>query len=170
MTSRNDWLTCDDPALLKQCSVDTYRASGPGGQKRNKTSSAVRLRHEPSGLMVIAEESRSQHENKARALGRLRRAIAWEIRIDASDEACARVIAAHVTPDGTIEIARRSPDRPLLDAAILDRLDAAAGRLQEAARSIGVSTAQLSKYLGEDGKLLAAANRIRERHGQGRLK
>ncbi len=64
--SRHNWTALTDEQLLAQCEVDTYRASGPGGQKRNKTSSAVRLRHLPSGLLVIAEESRSQHENKAR--------------------------------------------------------------------------------------------------------
>ena len=65
---RSTWTALTDAQLLAQCEVDTYRASGPGGQKRNKTSSAVRLRHPPSGLIVIAEESRSQHENKAKAL------------------------------------------------------------------------------------------------------
>ena len=73
-TGRASWTVLDDDQLLAQCEVDTYRASGPGGQKRNKTSSAVRLRHSPSGLIVIAEESRSQHENKAKALKRLQRA------------------------------------------------------------------------------------------------
>ena len=66
--------------MLAQCEVDTYRASGPGGQKRNKTSSAVRLRHPPTGLLVIAEESRSQHANKAKALKRLRRALWADLR------------------------------------------------------------------------------------------
>ncbi len=69
------WTDLSDAQLLAQCEVDTYRASGPGGQKRNKTSSAVRIRHPPSGLLVIAEESRSQHENRARALRRLRQAL-----------------------------------------------------------------------------------------------
>src|SRR5438093_9450932 len=77
---RATWTTLTDAQLLDQCGVDTYRASGPGGQKRNKTSSAVRLRHPPSGLIVIAEESRSQHENKAKALKRLRRALYLELR------------------------------------------------------------------------------------------
>ena len=67
-SSRAVWSNLTEDQLLAQCEVDTYRASGPGGQKRNKTSSAVRLRHLPSGLLVIAEESRSQHENKAKAL------------------------------------------------------------------------------------------------------
>src|SRR5258708_17191037 len=77
---RSVWTALTDPQLLAQCEVDTYRASGPGGQKRNKTSSAVRLRHLPSGLLVIAEESRSQHENKARALRRGRQALFLKIR------------------------------------------------------------------------------------------
>src|SRR4029079_11174332 len=77
---RSAWTTLTDAQLLAQCEIDTYRASGPGGQKRNKTSSAVRLRHGPSGMIVIAEESRSQHENRARALRRLRQALFLKVR------------------------------------------------------------------------------------------
>src|SRR5881397_2893620 len=77
---RATWTTLTDAQLLDQCEVDTYRASGPGGQKRNKTSSAVRLRHPPSGLIVIAEESRSQHENRGRALRRMRQALYLKVR------------------------------------------------------------------------------------------
>src|SRR6188474_3853798 len=80
MLSRSAWTALSDDVLLAQCEVDTYRASGPGGQKRNKTSSAVRLRHLPTGLIVIAEESRSQHENRARALRRLRQALFLKLR------------------------------------------------------------------------------------------
>src|SRR5882757_7022630 len=80
MMSRTIWTVLTDEQLLAQCEVDTYRASGPGGQKRNKTSSAVRLRHPPSGLLVIAEESRSQHENRARALKRMRQALYLKLR------------------------------------------------------------------------------------------
>src|SRR5437764_2427267 len=78
--TRDAWTSLTDAQLLQQCEVDTYRASGPGGQKRNKTSSAVRIRHLPSGLIVIAEESRSQHENRARALKRLRHALYLKLR------------------------------------------------------------------------------------------
>src|SRR5438445_1088009 len=93
---RAAWAGLNDQQLLAQCAVDTYRASGPGGQKRNKTSSAVRLRHLPSGLIVIAEESRSQHENRARAFRRLRQALYLKIRDDMPAETLTpETLAAH---------------------------------------------------------------------------
>jgi protein subunit release factor B len=57
--------------LLDECDVETYRASGPGGQHRNRRDSAVRLRHRPTGLVVSASERRSQYQNKVEALARL---------------------------------------------------------------------------------------------------
>jgi protein subunit release factor B len=61
-----------DDDLLRQCQVETFRASGPGGQHVNKTESAVRLRHLPSGVVVTSQQERSQHRNKANCLQKLR--------------------------------------------------------------------------------------------------
>jgi protein subunit release factor B len=58
--------------LKKQVIIETYRSSGPGGQRKNKTETAVRLRHLPSGITVIATEYRSQAQNRKLAFERLR--------------------------------------------------------------------------------------------------
>src|SRR5882724_6208328 len=109
MSQRLSFFRAEDAQLLVQCELDTYRASGPGGQKRNKTSSAVRLRHLPSGLIVIAEESRSQHENKAKALRRLRQAFMLKLREPITEAALATIarheaIAAIRSSDGKLHV------------------------------------------------------------------
>jgi len=62
----------DDQTLLRQCKVQVFRGSGPGGQSVNTADSAVRLVHEPSGITVVARNERSQLMNKRAALKRLR--------------------------------------------------------------------------------------------------
>ena len=65
-----------DEDLLSECEIDTFRSSGPGGQHVNKTESAVRLRHLPSGVIVTSREMRSQHQNKSLCLRKLREKVA----------------------------------------------------------------------------------------------
>ena len=65
-----------DENLLQECEMQTFRSSGPGGQHLNKTESAVRLKHLPSCLVVTSREERSQHQNKALCLRKLREKVA----------------------------------------------------------------------------------------------
>ena len=61
----------DREILEREVEVDVFRASGPGGQHVNRTNSALRLTHPPSGVVVIAQDSPSQHRNRDIAFERL---------------------------------------------------------------------------------------------------
>jgi hypothetical protein len=162
-----DYLALDDAALLAACQIDTYRAGGPGGQKKNKTMSAVRLRLPDTGLITVGTESRSQHENRARALRRMRMAVALELRrpIDLDEYEPGSILRTCLTGKGQLQVGRRDHRYPHVLAEVLDVLAACEMRLARAATLIGITTANLSTLLRRDPKLLTQTNRLRREAG-----
>jgi hypothetical protein len=167
MATGTDYLALDDAGLLAVCELDTYRASGPGGQKRNKTASAVRLRMPQVGLIVVGTESRSQHQNRARALRRLRRAIALELRrpIDPDRYQPGPVLRSCLTAKSQLQVGQRDHRYDQAVGEVLDVLAACRMRLSEAAALIGITTANLSSFLRREAKLLARVNSLRREAG-----
>lgn len=163
---RDSFLLASDDALIAQCEVDRYRASGPGGQHRNKTESAVRLRHKLTGVSAIGEDSRSQSENKLHAVRRLRAAIALEVREPVRlDDAwvpsprLAAFVAAGTAPLGAKT--RLTGQYWASIAELLDLLIAGGLEVGATARRLGLTTGALSKLLLHDEQVGRAVNDLR---------
>ncbi len=151
-----------DDELLRQCRVDVTRGSGPGGQKRNKTSNLIRLTHLPTKLQVVAGESRSQAENRLFAMRRMRLKLATELREEID-------LATFAPPDwflevrlGTrVEASHRHPHYAAIGGLILDLLKALHGSPADVAGNLGVSTTAVIKFLENETVFWTAANRVR---------
>jgi hypothetical protein len=151
-----------DEQLLRQCREDRYRSGGPGGQKRQKTSNAVRLVHGPTGVTSVCTEWRTLTENRLHALRGLRLKLATDFREDID-------LAKFEPPDwflsirrqNQIEASHRHPFYAAAGGLILDLLLALGGNPSAAGVNLGVSTTAIVKFLEAEPHFWAAANRIR---------
>jgi ribosome-associated protein len=106
-----------DVALLSQCRVQTFRATGPGGQSVNTTDSAVRLLHKPTGVTVTCRRERSQLLNKSIAVARLREKLEALNRVEAprvptkEPRSVKRRVLEDKTHRGGVKRLRKPPSR-----------------------------------------------------------
>jgi len=161
------WLDLSEAALLAECRFDVFRGPGPGGQKRNKTSNSIRLTHLPTGVSVVAGESRSQQENKLRAVRRLKLRLAAEVR-HAIDPRGFEPPAwfQQVVQLGRLAVSHRNEHYARTAALVLDLLDSRRGSVGDVAKLLGVSTSSVVKFLEEEPELWTAANATRKAAGQ----
>ncbi|MCD4825444.1 MAG: peptide chain release factor-like protein [Phycisphaerae bacterium] len=179
-------LAKSDEQLLAECDIHIYKASGPGGQHRNKVSSAVRLKHRPTGISATANDSRSQHDNRRLAMKRLRMNLCLRLRNPVNPAGANAETATEVEikiPDVVAEclsvpkkktssagrrmnVGRKDSRFWLVGAYLLDWLAGAEGRLAPVATLLGISTGNLTTILKQDRHLLAAAQEIRHAYGQ----
>ncbi len=140
---RNALLTAEDGELWMMCTHDFRKGTGNGGQKLNKTSSAVRLFHAETGITVNCLESRSQSVNRHLALNKLRLRIACQ-------ERCAS--APDFTHDPAPSVANLRL-YPLWIAGLFDKLAEAGWDLKTAAERLNTTRSHLTKLLQRDPAL-----------------
>ena len=151
---RNAMLTAGDDLLIRDCELIMQKGTGNGGQKINKTSSAVRLRHRPTGIAVSANEERSQSRNRHIALRKLRYGIAMQIRADASS----------LGPFAPLPAPSPSNHARLIlwTAALFDRLAMEGYDLANTAAACGVSASQLERAMRKYPQIWRHFSEIRD--------
>ena len=153
--------------LMNDCQVARTRAPGPGGQRRNKVETAVRITHSPTGLMASASERRNQHENQEMALFRLRLKLALELRYPIENVPQPSDLWQSRCRKGRIAVNSGHMDFPALIAEALDVLMARDWEPQSAAKWFSCSASQLIKLLKQEMKAMAWV--IKQRISQGKL-
>jgi hypothetical protein len=151
--------------LLDQCEFLTARRGGPGGQHRNKTESAVVLKHRPSGIEGQAAERRSQADNRRVALKRLRSNLALEVRSPGLGAVAPTQLWRRRCPQGRIVINPDHDDFASLLAEALDVIAERHGHLPSSAEQLGCTPSQLQKFLRLDPRAWLLVNRWRREHG-----
>jgi hypothetical protein len=154
-----------DDALLKDCTVTSGRSSGPGGQNRNKVETAIRITHEPSGIVANATERRHKQQNKEQAIFRLRVKLAIQVREPMDPGAPPSSCWVTRTKSRKLLINPSHEDFPTLLAEALDRIAMMQQDVSAAAEALGVSTSQLIKLIKHEPEAMATLNKQRSDAG-----
>lgn len=162
------WLALSPEELLRQCRQARFQGSGPGGQKRNRVYSGVRVTHGATGLTAESVDSRASLRNLGAAVERLRMVLA----LSASLDDCDPDQGAAGCPQAPFR-AGASPshaDYPRFLLRALHHLAWHRGQLAPAAASLGCTASALTRFFKADKAAWAKAKDIREANGLHALK
>lgn len=155
--------------LLKACGLFRTKRSGPGGQHRNKTETAVIIVHQPTGISAEGAERRSQAENRRMAIRRLRVKLAVEHRTPADPSGPSELWRSRVQRRKLV-ISAGHEDFPPLLAEALDHLREARWQVSPAAEHLGISSTQLAGLIKKAPAAWTAVNKQRAAVGLPALK
>ena len=159
--------------LLRDCELRTQRRSGPGGQHRNKTSSGVFLAHRPTQIVAEATERRSQAQNRAVAVGRLRYRLAVELRTPSAIDNPPGPRSAELRDryrQTSLKLNEANVDKPAVLALLMDDLHAAGGQARIVADLWQVSSTAVLNLVRSHREAFVLLNAIRDHHGRRPLK
>jgi len=155
----------DPDLLMNQCDVHRHRGSGPGGQRRNKVETAVRVCHRPTGIVGIAQERRSQAQNLKQAVFRLRVNLAIGVRCKVEQESTPSLLWRSRCTKGRIAVNETHTDFPAVLAEALDSITMHNMDPKAAATKLGCSTSQLIKLFKTEPRALQWINQYRHQAG-----
>ena len=165
------WLSLPAESLLAACGQARFQGSGPGGQKRNRVYSGVRLTHPESGLTAESVESRASLRNLHAALARLRLGLALGADLTSRDPDCDPENLARA--DDPVFRAGANPDHadfPGFALRALHRLAWHKGQLAPTAAALDCTASALTRFYKSDKAVWARARAIREANGLHPLK
>lgn len=161
-------LTID--ALLADCSIKRTRASGPGGQHRNKVETAIVITHTPTGIVGQASENRSQNKNRESAIVRLRINLALAIRSEIRPDSTPSERWHSRIRSNRISVNLKHEDYPALLAEAIDAVVGSELDVSMAAGKLSISSSQLVKFLKTTPACFEMVNRQRHAAGLKRLR
>ena len=158
------FVSLGDEELMRKCRMDIFKATGKGGQKKNKTSNAIRLTL--NHLSVTATASRSRQENISKAVKKMRMEIALDLHeVEDNRSGLEKLpdgLCSYIRK-GILRINEKNPLYAMFTGVILDIYMEYLGDVREIAEKLETSSSQIHRFISSHSSLLPKINFLKER-------